>query len=214
MNKLWITALALLLLGQSEMGGGTRAAEEAPTRVRGTLEAVKGNTLTVQTRTGETMDFRLKADAGVFKATPASLDDIKAGDFVGLTSIESEGQRVALEAHLFSEDLRGVGEGHYAWDLVQEPNMMTNATIAEVKQVGDDRALEVEYGANPDEGTPAGTQTILLPPDIPIVKLEKAAGRTLLEPGKEVFLMVEAPEEGALEAVAAVVGDEGAKPPM
>jgi hypothetical protein len=187
-------------------------AAQEPERVRGTLERVEGDELTVQTREGEIVDVRLKEESGIFVVTPKTLEDIETGDFVGITSIEVNGKRVALEVHLFAEDLRGVGEGHYAWDLVQEPNMMTNATVAEIKDVGEDRELEVTYAEGEGERKSEGAQTIFVPPDAPIVLIEQRDTRDMLAPGKAVFLMVE-PSEAGPQAVATVVG-EGIDPPM
>lgn len=205
-------AMLLVLLG---LGAALPVlAQEGPAKVRGTLTAVDGDTIVVQSRDGETMGFPLKEGAGIFTATPASLADIKAGDFVGVTSIERDGRRIALETHLFSEDLRGTGEGHYAWDLVQEPNMMTNATIAEVKEADGGRTIEVEYQAGEDSGGAAGQQTLLLPEEAPVVRLEKAADRAPLAAGKDVFVMVEPATDGVPQAIAVVIGEEGARPPM
>ena len=140
------------------------------------------------------------------------IEEIEPGDFVGLTSVSAGGRRVALEAHLFSEDLRGLGEGHYAWDLVEEPNMMTNATIAEVKDAGGDRQLEVTYRTG--EGKPAGSQSIYLPTGVPIVKMARSDDRTLLQPGRGVMLIVQPERDATPQVVAAVVGDGTIDPPM
>jgi hypothetical protein len=185
---------------------------QAPERLRGTLETVAGDQLGVRTREGAMVEVRLKPDAGIFVVTPTSLEDIEAGDFVGITSIEDSGRRRALEVHLFAEDLRGVGEGHYPWDLVDEPNMMTNATIAEIEEVGEDRELEVTYAEGQGEQKTENAQTILVPPDAPIVLIEERGTREMLAPGKAVFLMVE-PSQAGPQAVATVVG-EGIDPPM
>ena len=185
---------------------------QAPERVRGTLETVAGDQLGVRTREGAMVEVRLKRDSDIFVVTPTSLEDIEAGDFVGITSIEESGRRRALEVQLFAKDLRGVGEGHYPWDLVDEPNMMTNATIAEIKEVGEDRELEVTYAEVEGEQKTEGAQTIFVPPDAPIVLIEERGTRDMLAPGKTVFLMVEASEAGT-QAVATVVG-EGIDPPM
>jgi hypothetical protein len=185
---------------------------QEPERLRGTLETVAGDQLGVRTREGAMVEVRLKPDAGIFVVTPTSLEDIEAGDFVGITSIEDSGRRRALEVHLFAEDLRGVGEGHYPWDLVDEPNMMTNATIAEIEEVGEDRELEVTYAEGQGEQKTENAQTIFVPPDAPIVLIEERGTREMLAPGKAVFLMVE-PSQAGPQAVATVVG-EGIDPPM
>jgi hypothetical protein len=188
------------------------AAQEPPQRLRGTLETVAGDQLGVRTHEGATVEVRLKPDADIFVVTPSSLENIEAGDFIGITSIEESGRRRALEVHLFAEDLRGVGEGHYPWDLVAEPNMMTNATIAEITEVGEDRELEVTYTEGEGEQKTEGAQTIFVPLDAPIVLIEERGTRAMLAPGKAVFLMVE-PSEAGPQAVATVVG-EGTDPPM
>jgi len=37
--------------------------------------------------------------------------------FIGTTTVgERDGALVALEVHIFPENMRGTGEGHYDWD--------------------------------------------------------------------------------------------------
>jgi hypothetical protein len=206
------TGQAILVVSFGLAGLLPVSAQEPPQRLRGTLETVAGDQLGVRTREGALVEVRLKPDADIFVVTPSSLEDIEAGDFVGITSIEESGRRRALEVHLFAEDLRGVGEGHYPWDLVAEPNMMTNATIAEINEVGEDRELEVTYAEGEGAQKTAGAQTIFVPLDAPIVLIEERGTRAMLARGKTVFLMVE-PSEAGPQAVATVVG-EGTDPPM
>jgi hypothetical protein len=189
------------------------AAEEKPYRVRGTLEAVEGDKLTVDTREGETLDLTLTDDTRVMVVRPASLDDIKQGDYVGLTSVDSGGRRIAISAHIFADDLRGTAEGHVPWDLVEEPNTMTNATVAEVEEVGDQRELKVSYRQGEGEQKAEGSQTIYVPEDLAVVKMEKASDRSVLEAGQKAFLVVRG-EDGNRAALAVIVGQDGAAPPM
>jgi hypothetical protein len=203
-------ALALTAVLLLATAGGAPAQE--PYRVRGTLEQVGGDQLLLSTREGVVMGFDLSPEVGIFVVTPASIEEIKPGDFIGLTSVSAGGRQVALEAHLFTEDLRGLGEGHYAWDLVDEPNMMTNATIAEVKDTGGDRQLEVTYRTG--EGKPAGSQSIYLPTGVPIVKMARSDDRTLLQPGRGVMLIVRPERETTPQVIAVVVGDGTIDPPM
>src|SRR5258707_4799241 len=70
---------------------------------------------------------------------------IQAGKFVGITSVEQDGKRVAREVHVFDESLRGLAEGHYPWDLEAKPNMMTNANISKIEEVGTDRVVKGDY---------------------------------------------------------------------
>jgi hypothetical protein len=190
------------------------ADEQTPYRVRGTLEAVAGDKLTVNTREGEKLDLTLQDDTRVLVVRPASLDDIKRGDYVGLTSIESGGKRVAISAHIFADDLRGTAEGYVPWDLVKEPNTMTNATVAEVEEIGGERELKVSYKQAEGEQKTEGSQTIYVPEDLAVVKMEKASDRSVLQPGQRAFVVARDDAAGNRTALAVVVGVEGATPPM
>lgn len=202
-----------MLVAMAAVGGclTTPALAQDPYRVRGELETVASDSVTVRADTGESLTFALADDTGVFVVTPSTLGDIESGAFIGVTSIETEAQRIALEAHIFSEELRGIGEGHYAWDLINEPNMMTNATVAEVKTVGDNRELVLTYKEDPGESE--GEQVIFVPEDIPIVAVA-AADPSALEVGKAVFVMARDAIDGTPTAIATIVGAGGAEPPM
>jgi hypothetical protein len=216
MSKL-TRAWTLMIAGAALALGATlpaAAADEKPYRVHGTLEAVEGDQLTVDTREGETLDLTLNDDTRVMVVRPASLEDIKQGDYVGLTSIDSGGKRVAISAHIFADDLRGTAEGHVPWDLIKEPNTMTNATVAEVQEVGDQRELTVSYKQGEGEQKTEGSQTIYVPEDLSVVKMEKASDRSVLQPGQKAFLVVRGDAESSRTALAVIVGEEGATPPM
>ena len=214
-NKGWswtlVIAGAVLALGAMLPA---EADEQKPYRVRGTLESVESNKLTVHTREGEGLDLTLNDDSRVMVVRPASLDGIKQGDYVGLTSVDSGGKRIAISAHIFAEDLRGTAEGHGPWDLVKEPNTMTNATVAEIEEVGDQRELKVSYKQGEGEQKTEGSQTIYVPEDLSVVKMEKASDRSVLTPGKKAFLVVRDDADGSPTALAVIVGEEGATPPM
>jgi hypothetical protein len=205
-----VIAGAALALGATPPSG----ADERPYRVRGTLESVAGDELAVKTREGEALDLKLQDDTRVMIVRPASLDDIKQGDYVGLTSVDSGDRRVAISAHIFADDLRGTAEGHVPWDLVKEPNTMTNATVAEIEEVGDQRELKVSYKQGEGEQATEGSQTIYVPEDLSVVKMEKAPDRSVLAPGKDAFLVVRDEADGSRSVIAVVVGEEGATPPM
>src|ERR1700726_2533026 len=108
-----------------------------PSRVRGTIEAVDGDTLTVKSRSGEDVKLHMTGDMRVVGIIKISLADIKVGSFIGTTTVPGpDGSENAVEVHVFPEDMRGTGEGSRPWDL--RPNStMTNATVAESVVVND-----------------------------------------------------------------------------
>ena len=185
MDKMTVNMIAGAVLALGAMLPA-EADEQEPYRVRGTLVSVESDKLTVNTREGEALDLTLNDASRVLVVRPAGLDDIKQGDYVGLTSVDSDGKRVAISVHIFADDLRGTAEGHGPWDLVKEPNTMTNA--AEIEEVGDQRELKVSYKQGEGEQKTEGSQTIYVPDDLSVVKMEKASDRSVLEPGKRAVL--------------------------
>jgi len=174
----------------------------AQAHIRGTLTAAKDGMIGVQTAKGETISIRLANDAGLFLVRKADMSAIQTGRFVGITSFEQDGKRVAREVHVFDESLRGLAEGHYPWDLESKPNMMTNANISKVEEVGTDRVLMLNYKG--------GEQTIIIPTTTTVVAFDKAPPDQLAV-GRKVFIVMK--KEGS-EAAAVVIGAEGVKPPM
>ena len=194
-----LTAVAAVL---SLLGLAAPVAAQAP-HIRGTLTSV---TLGVETAAGGTQTIKLAPKAGFFLLSKSDMSAIQAGKFVGITSVEKDGKRVAVEVHVFAEALRGVGEGHYPWDLEGAPNMMTNGNIAKVDEVGGDHVLKVTYKGG-------GEQTIAVPANATVVFIDKATPDAL-QAGRKVFIVTKKLDDGSLVAAAVVIGAEGVKPPM
>jgi hypothetical protein len=180
------------------------SAETPPQHFRGTVDAIQDHVLSVRTARGA-QSIKLADDSKVFLVTPADITAVTNGRFVGITSVEKDGKRVAVEVHVFDETLRGLGEGHYPWDLDTGPNMMTNANIAQVESVGGDRVLKLDYKG--------GTQNIAVPTDAVIVMFT-ATTLDQLQSGSKVFVLASKQDDGSLLAGAVVVGKDGLKPPM
>ncbi len=175
----------------------------AVAHVRGTLAAVKDGAISVKTAKGDTQEIKVGPDAGLALVTKADLSAVTAGKFVGVTSVERGGKRIAREVHIFPEAMRGRGEGDRPWDLEEGPNHMTNANIATVDAVGANRELKLTYKG--------GDQTIEVPDNAPIVAFEKG-GPDQLVVGRKVFVILK--PDSADTAAAVVVGADGVTPPM
>ncbi len=176
--------------------------------VRGTLESVDAQTLVVKDRTGRSVRLVRPAALSISEVYPIGLNDIAQGSFVG-TSAETraDGTLQALEVHVFPENARGLGEGHYPWDL-QQGATMTNATVSTLAPapaaVQGGKQLRLNYAG--------GEKTVLVPAGVPVFTW-KPGDAGLLLPGKKVFVIAQ-DKDGQPTAVNVLVGRDGYMPPM
>lgn len=182
----------------------TPALAQGSGHLRGTVASVDGRTLAVKRADGDAARVTLADDADIFVVTPADRSHVTTGKFIGVTSVEVGGHRVAREVHVFDDNLRGLGEGHYPWDLLTEPNMMTNADVAEVVAAPGGDEVDLKYKD--------GSQRIALPPDVVVVDFHRT-DLSRLSVGREVFVIANKQDDGTYLSSAIVVGD-GVKPPM
>ena len=182
------------------------SAEAADTRhIRGIVVDIADGKVSVKTATGKNETFAVTEQTRQFLVIAADLSAVTKDKFVGVTSFDRDGKRVAREVHVFPESLRGSGEGDRPWDLQDEGNHMTNANIGVVESVGEDRVLKLDYKD--------GSQTISIPASAKIVLFDKAP-KDALQKDAKVFVRVKNGEGGALEAVLMAVGANGIAPPM
>ncbi|HEX4554586.1 MAG TPA: hypothetical protein VH249_11400 [Xanthobacteraceae bacterium] len=172
-------------------------------RVRGTIEKVDGNTLTVKAADGAAVTLMLTGDAAVVGVAKATLADVKEGSFVGSAAMpQPDGSQKALEVHIFPDAMRGTGEGHRPYTV---PNStMTNGTVGDMVTASDGQSLTVKYKG--------GEKKIVVPPGVPIVRYE-IGNRGELKPGAHVTATnaVKKPD-GTLEAARINVGRDGLVP--
>ena len=77
-------------------------AQEAPVRIRGTIEKVEGDTYIVKARDGAELKLKLAANATVVALVQASPADIKQGSYIGIAGMpQADGSQKALEVHIF-----------------------------------------------------------------------------------------------------------------
>jgi len=182
-------------------------AQTTPTRIRGTISAIDGKTVTIVTREGPTVKINLADNWTVNLVAPVTMADIKEGGFVGIASLKGpDGSLNALEVLVFPAAMQAAkpGEGHYPWDL-QPESMMTNATVATVAAGSDGQTLKLDYKD--------GTQTIKVKPGIPIVTFLPGT-QADAKVGAKVFVGAAKAADGTLMAPRLNVGKDGLTPPM
>jgi hypothetical protein len=142
-----LTSLVLLMLC---------TAVQAQTRVRGTIVAFDGVTLSVQGGGLIQVDDKTQ----IVFAEPIALSDIRPGDFLGVTSVKAkDGMLTAYEVRRFPQALN---PGHRPFDG-RDDQTMTNATVGAVVQSASGRDLVLIYDG--------GTQQIKVPPEAAVSQL-------------------------------------------
>ena len=174
-------------------------------RVRGTIEKVDGSVMIVKARDGATLTIKLAENLRVLGLVKISLADIKPGAYVGVSALPNPGGGLkALHVHQFLDAMRGVAEGHRAWDLGPQVTM-TNATVAEVKAASSGQTLVLKYKD--------GEQKVLVSPDTPIVSYVVGDKSELKAGAQIVIIAAQKQPDGTLTAANVTVG-RGVTPPM
>jgi hypothetical protein len=182
-----------------------QAPANPPVRIRGTVEKLDGQMLTIKATNGQSMTVKMADNFIVMGIAKAGLADVASGKFIGTTTVgERDGALVALEIHIFPENMRGTGEGHYDWDL-RPTSKMTNANVANVVTMGKERVLTVQYKG--------GEKKVVVPENAVIVAFTPAE-KSELKPGANVFVNSQRQPDGSLTAPRVNVGLNGLIPPM
>lgn len=176
-----------------------------PARLAATVVAAHGDRLDATDANGKPLEFRLTPDVRIAAVANASPDEIKPGSFVGSAAVPGpDGTLTALEVHVFPPSMRGTGEGHRPWGA--DPNTsMTNGTVGDLV-VANGRTMKLTYGQG-------GVQTIVVPPDVPVVTIERG-DRSLLTPGAHFVAVYTRAADGSMTASRLTVGKNGTVPPM
>ena len=198
-----LSAHALIAAALLAAVGLASVSAQQTLRVRGTIEKVDGDKLTVKSDDGAALTLTLTANAQVVGVVKATLADIKSGDFVGSAAMpQADGSQKALEVHIFAESQRGTGEGHRPFTI---PNStMTNGTVGDMVTATGGNTITVRYKG--------GEKKIVVGPDVPIVRYEIGT-RAELKPGAHIVALnaVKKPD-GSIDAPRINVGRDGVVP--
>jgi hypothetical protein len=178
----------------------------APTRIRGTIEAVDGSTLAIKTREGTDVKVKMTDNVAVFAVVKTELSQVKEGSYIGVSAMpQADGTQKAFAVHIFPENQRGAAEGFRPWDA-RANSTMTNATVAETVKGTDGQNILVKYKD--------GEKKVVVPPDTPIVTFV-ASDKSEVKAGSKIIIFGAAKkDDGTLEANRVNVGRDGITPPM
>ena len=197
-----VALLTVPTLAQTQQGAATQG---TPMRIRGTIEKLNGQDLTVKSREGEAETIALADNVVVAYLVKKNVGDIKPGDYIASTGVKgTDGKLHAIEVRIFPEAQRGAGEGQYPWDLKPD-SVMTNATVGTITQSPQGNVIKVSYKGTESEYT--------VDPTTPI--FANATGdRSLLVPAAGVFVIALKHDDGKLTSARLYVEKDGVKPPM
>jgi hypothetical protein len=207
-----MTKLTRRTLSMSAFGAlfaASLAAAQSPqtVRVRGTIEKVDGQTLTVKSRDGNALSIKLADNPRVTAMVKAALADIKVGDFIGVTAMpQPDGSQKAIGLHIFMDAQRGVVPARFLpWD--REPgSTMTNADVESTVVGVNGQTMMVKYSD--------GEKKVIVPPNTPVVRFIPG-NMSDLKPGAQIFIVAgQKMPDGTITAPAINVGRDGVAPPM
>jgi hypothetical protein len=153
---------------------------QAPTRVRGTINTFDGSTLSVLDAAGKYVAVRLGDKTEIVATQRIPLDQIRPGDFLGVTSAKRpDGSLTALDVRRFPKPLN---PGHRPFDG-RDDQTMTNASVAAIVQSTSGRELTMSYDG--------GAQKIVVPENAPVSAIVPGNASQLV-PGAAVNLTMDA----------------------
>ena len=229
---------AILLAASAALLSATALAAPTHERVRGTVAAISGDTLTVRTMSGADVPVALTAGTRYAEILKSNLDRVDPGSYIGTAAKSIGNQLVALEVVVFPPSMRGVGEGHYAWDRLPDTSLdgrglsghatasstMTNGTVSAAMPAGGSVNTTMTNGTVASAGATdgakeitvtynGGKQMIIVPPTAPIVTYAPGS-KAKLKTGASVFVNALKNDDGKVTASFVAVGEHGVKPPM
>ena len=205
-TRLAAGAFGIALIAAS---AATWAQNAPPVRVRGAIEKIDGNVLTVKDREGKEVKVTMTDNVRVMSFVKASLADIKQGSYIGVTADpQPDGSQKAIAIHIFTEAQRGTGEGHRPWDL-RPGTTMTNAAVETTAAGVDGQVLTVKY----KQGDKVDEKKVTVPANTAIVAYA-AGDKSELKPGAQIIIFNTTKQpDGSLQTPAVNVG-RGLTPPM
>jgi hypothetical protein len=152
-----------------------------PVRVRGEITKVDGNTLTVKSRSGESLTVKLAEPPRISAMVKATLDDIKTDSFIGVSAMpQPDGTQKAFAVHIFMDAQKGVVADRFDPNWDNRPGAtMTNAIVATTVSGKDGQDLLVKYKD--------GEKKVTVPPGTIIAKYVPGSAADL-KVGAKVFV--------------------------
>ena len=176
-------------------------AAPAPPPVTGKVVALQERVLTIHTVDHGDVPVTLVPGCRIVMNRPGTLADVRAGAFIGTTAVEgADGRLRATEVHVFPEEMRGTGEGHYPWGNAPATTMtngnvtsMTNGSVAERSGSGAAAGLSITVAYR------GGQTPVEVGPDVPVA-IVTLIDASRLTAGTDVLAIAQPDVNGGINA--------------
>lgn len=159
-SKTLLLGSFIALLAVPAMAQGNNAIS-----VYGTVDKFDATSIAVKNDDGGAVQtYKLAPNVLYIQQAPAKLSDIKSNDFVASAAVrKDDGKLHSTELRIFSEKMRGLGEGQRPMNDARNQTM-TNATVTGTAIVSGSNVMKVKF--------PGGESDLILDPDpnIPVLK--------------------------------------------
>ncbi len=194
------TAFITAFFGAALLTAGAVDAQ-AQTRVRGIVTAASGNLVAVKTTDGRSVDLIVDDKTTYIFAQPLPMSEIKAGDFLGVTSVKrADGTLAAYDVRRFPKP---TNPGHRPFDG-GDNQTMTNAAVSATVDAAQGRELVLSYDG--------GSQKVVVADTAAITSLVPGQ-RSQVVGGSYVNVLTESISDGKLMARTIEVRKEAPKAP-
>jgi tetrahydromethanopterin S-methyltransferase subunit B len=180
--------------------------EGTPTRIRGTVEKLDAQILSVKSRDGQNLTITLAPNVTISAVVRKTIADVKTGDFIASTGLKgSDGKLHAVELRILPESLRGaLAESQGPWDSIPD-SVMTNATAGMITETPAGHVVHVTFKGQESE--------FIVDKDTGIYGYV-SGDVSLLKPGAAIFTVALKKTDGSLTAARITAEKDGVKPPL
>jgi hypothetical protein len=184
MRKALILGTFLTLIAAPAMAQANNAIN-----VFGVVDKMDATSISVKNDdNGMVETFKISPNVQYIQQAPAKLSDIKTNDFVASAAVRKEdGKLHSTELRIFSEKMRGVGDGQRPMNDARNQTM-TNATVTGTAIVDGSNVMKVKFGASQIGGAgttyPGGESDLVLDPNVPVFKFTDTTATAIKAGGK------------------------------
>jgi hypothetical protein len=158
--------------------------------VFGVVEKADATSISVKNNEGGAVDtYKIAPNVLYIEQKDATLADIKPNDFVASAGVRKEdGKLHSTELRIFSEKMRGIGEGQRPMNDARNQTM-TNATVTGTVLTNGSNVMRVKF--------PGGESDLILDPGVPVQKFTDATP-AIVKAGSKVRVQGVRNAEGAM----------------